>query len=337
MESILLFAVFSVSITLHQNNSPITFYLLLLISLVVLMVIYINIIILHRKQRFDKISKRTQILDDITSIKGFLIISKKSGVCLWSYLLAKMQGDISLISSFLQALFIFSTQFGNDPNNPNIKNIINDRSIHGSSDKILGESIGSKTNLQIVIDSHAQSDELPNIMAGNRLNAEDFLEFNFNNQNFLVISGQYLRFVIILSQHASVEIRNKVQLFLHRFESDNVQMIQDWAGNIDSIKEPANNLVNELFPLKLTQFFQIASSNTLSEFQKTLLKVDRIHKKFILQLFSVLNSLVHTQSFFKLSTIIERFKDSEQISVKDLLLQMINQKILVEFDPSEKI
>jgi hypothetical protein len=269
----------------------------IVIPALVAVIIYQNIVRPRKLRRIQDLEQKTAIFENMSNINGFILIQKESGLLVWEYLVNRLKGDSSLVSGFLQALMIFSSQFGTDET-PNASNLIQE-------DEELDALISPFNIEQTGV-------------------ANDLLEFNYLNLNYLVVDGEFLRFVCILNGRASSDIIERSRAYIKQFETEYRAFLLNWLSDQDEFIEPASTVMKNTFPLYIIDLYCLSKSSNVEEFRSE--KAQNMTLKT--RLFEIIDSLMEERGSFKLQTVLRLVDPAERLKAKDALLELIAKQII---------
>ena len=260
-----------------------------------------NVIKPRKARRLKELEKRTAIFEDMANVNGFILIQKDSGLLVWEYIVNRLKGDSSLVSGFLQALMIFSSQFG------------------------ITEQSGNPSNLSPQ-DKQQIEDEMSALSVEHADETKDVLEFNYRDLNYLVVDGEKLRFVCILNTRATDGIIERSRTYIKEFETEQAGFLAKWKGDQDEFIGPAGDMLKRVFPLYLIALYALNSSSNVAEYRSDIFR----KKGLVARLFEIIESLMEERGSFKLQTVLRLLDPAERLNAKVALLELIANQIIVE-------
>lgn len=278
----------------------------ILIPIGILVFAFISVIIKQnyinpkRARELEKLKKKTQIFDDITNIRGLLVIQKSSGLLMYKQVLSGLDpGNEELFTGFLQGVMLFTGEITKKKEPEHQKTFKKDlKTVDRQKDPLINEN--------------------------NALSDGDYLEFTHENFNVLVVNGQEIRVALILEERSSSELREMVRKFIHEFEGIYYSTLKDWNGDLNKFSQITPKLIEEIFKLSYLKDFTLADSTNQSILEKKYTSSDTASEST----YRIIKTLYEEETTFKLKTIISLTPDSDKLQAKDIILRFIKNGLI---------
>ena len=196
-----------------------------------------NVINPRKERELEHLKRKTQVFDDITNIRGLMVIEKQSGLLMYKHIISGLnEENEQLFTGFLQAIMSFSKKITTDPDLPKQR---------------------GRDTAEMVDES-------------------DALEFTHENVNILVMDGYKSRVALILEDRASDELKKMVRKFIREFEGIYKFRLKNWDGDVDAFEEMTPGLVQEIFNLEMLREYRLNDPEILPRLKKRLVSANTI-------------------------------------------------------------